>query len=150
MTFFSTPYRIGEELTVTARDLLDLPEHVHLRMVDSAAGGFGQTDGRWPIIGDIRPYDHVDTGESLILVAVADEPPEFALLLKPNDFITVVYSRTNIFQERALLRLCEDRDTPIPYEPYQYRPAFDLPDGYVAGWVGPIYVGCDPEGRISS
>lgn len=150
MSAFATPYPIGEELTVTASDLLDLPEHVHLRLVDSAAGGFGQIDGRWPIICDIRPYDHVDTGESLVLVAVADEPPEEALLLKPGDFITVVYGRTNIFQERALLRLCKDRDNPIPYDPYQYRPTFDLPGGYVAGWVGSLYVGCDPEGRISS
>ena len=34
---------------------------------------------------------------------------------------------------------------------------FDLPDGWVAGWVGqrgthgnPIYVGCSPEGDIHS
>jgi hypothetical protein len=39
------------------------------------------------------------------------------------------------------------------------RPTFDLPSTWLAGWVGgeaiqatrpTIYVGCDPEGRISS
>lgn len=31
-----------------------------------------------------------------------------------------------------------------------YRPRFDLPDGYVAGWVGDLYVGVSPDGDASS
>jgi hypothetical protein len=35
-----------------------------------------------------------------------------------------------------------------------FGPVFDLPPGYVGGWVGGparrLYVGCDPGGRISS
>ena len=47
----------------------------------------------------------------------------------------------------------------VDYFPHHYRPSFDLPQGYVAGWVGgpeikdehpTIYVGCSPEGIISS
>jgi hypothetical protein len=39
----------------------------------------------------------------------------------------------------------------VPFDPEKFTPQFDLPDGYVAGWVGDrLYVGCSPEGRISS
>jgi hypothetical protein len=42
----------------------------------------------------------------------------------------------------------------VEFDPDHYAPAFDLPDGYVAGWVGgeerKLYVGCSPEGEISS
>ena len=51
-------------------------------------------------------------------------------------------------QEQAL-RACCDRFH-VPFDPEAYRPAFDLPEGWVAGWVGPIYVGCSPEGDIHS
>jgi hypothetical protein len=56
-------------------------------------------------------------------------------------------------QRDALTALCDRFHT--RYRPEDYRPAFDLPKGWVAGWVGgrdarTIYVGCDPDGRISS
>lgn len=52
----------------------------------------------------------------------------------------------------------------VPFREDDYHPQFDLPPGYVAGWVGgnqhggqlgkvdklTIYVGVDPEGAISS
>jgi hypothetical protein len=75
-------------------------------------------------------------------------------------------------QREALTSICERYK--VSFDEDDYKPAFDLPDGYVAGWVGgnshgfvwsddpvagsltsrgpntTIYVGCDPEGRISS
>lgn len=60
-------------------------------------------------------------------------------------------------QEDALRALC-DRYR-VPFSARDFRSAFDLPAGYVAGWVGghaiqqsrpTIYVGCSPEGAISS
>lgn len=51
-------------------------------------------------------------------------------------------------QRDALRTLC--RGYKVPFQPENYLPVFDLPPGYVAGWVGPIYVGCSPEGEISS
>jgi hypothetical protein len=61
-------------------------------------------------------------------------------------------------QRHALVAIC-DRFK-VRYRPEDYRPTFDLPKGWVAGWVGgtdgpgsraqTIYVGCDPEGRLSS
>jgi len=52
-------------------------------------------------------------------------------------------------QQKALHDLCNRYD--VPFDPANFRPTFDLPEGYVAGWIGDkIYVGCDPEGRISS
>jgi len=43
----------------------------------------------------------------------------------------------------------------VPYEPAAFSPGFDLPDGWVSGWVGgsqcpTIYVGVSPEGDIHS
>lgn len=38
----------------------------------------------------------------------------------------------------------------VPFDATAFKPTFDLPAGRVAGPVGPIYVGCDPDGRISS
>jgi hypothetical protein len=51
-------------------------------------------------------------------------------------------------QIAALEYLCERYK--VPFDPGAFHPRFDLPDGYVAGWVGPIYVGCAPDGAISS
>ena len=54
----------------------------------------------------------------------------------------------NDTQATALRTLCERFN--VPFIPGNYRPTFDLPSDWVAGWVGPIYVGCSPEGEISS
>jgi hypothetical protein len=51
-------------------------------------------------------------------------------------------------QERALRDLCDRYN--VEFDPMAFRPQFDLPTGYVAGWVGPIFVGCSSDGRISS
>lgn len=51
-------------------------------------------------------------------------------------------------QVDALARLCGRYS--VAFDPAAYRQPSDLPAGWAAGWVGPIYVGCDPEGRISS
>jgi hypothetical protein len=70
----------------------------------------------------------------------------------------------NAKQEAALRSLCERYN--VRFVAAHYHPQFDLPPGYVAGWVGgiehapkpsgrnspkvTIYVGCSPEGEISS
>ena len=51
-------------------------------------------------------------------------------------------------QTAALTALCERYH--VPFNADNFRPTFDLPAGYVAGTVGPIYVGCSADGRISS
>jgi len=51
-------------------------------------------------------------------------------------------------QEYAIRDLC--RRYRVAYIPGHYTPQFDLPPGYVAGWIGPIYCGISPEGDISS
>lgn len=60
-------------------------------------------------------------------------------------------------QEEALKALCARYNA--PYNPDHYVAAFDLPNGWVCGWVGgpahqetkrTIYVGCSPEGEIHS
>lgn len=65
----------------------------------------------------------------------------------------------------ALQGLTEDQLTALTgihdryngtFDPSAFAPAFDLPAGYVAGWVTDangrqaIYVGCAPDGSISS
>jgi hypothetical protein len=66
-------------------------------------------------------------------------------------------NRLTLLQEASLSAICERYS--VEYFPHHYRPSFDLPEGYVAGWVGgseiqavhpTIYVGCSPEGIISS
>ena len=51
-------------------------------------------------------------------------------------------------QRAALAQLCKDYH--VQFDARAYTPAFDLPDGWVNGWVGPIYVGVSPEGNIHS
>lgn len=58
-------------------------------------------------------------------------------------------------QRAALESLCKRYGE--DFDPRNFAPAFDLPDGWVAGWVGqrgthgnPIYVGCSPTGEIHS
>jgi hypothetical protein len=51
-------------------------------------------------------------------------------------------------QERALRALCSRYSA--DFDIRNYSPQFDLPDGWVGGWAGPIYIGCDPEGNIHS
>lgn len=48
----------------------------------------------------------------------------------------------------ALAKLCGRYG--VPFVMSGFTPRFDLPNGYVAGWAGPIYVGCSPDGEISS
>jgi hypothetical protein len=62
--------------------------------------------------------------------------------------ITTERKMTNA-QLEALEALAKRYGVPFDRARFEYGP-FDLPPGYVAGWVGPIYVGCSPEGRISS
>jgi hypothetical protein len=51
-------------------------------------------------------------------------------------------------QRAALTALCGRYNVPFIESDF-WHPS-DLPAGYFAGWVGPIYVGCSPDGRISS
>lgn len=58
-------------------------------------------------------------------------------------------------QRDALWNICGRYG--VPFREDDYHPQFDLPPGYVAGWVGGvadpqecIFVGVDPEGAISS
>ena len=55
-------------------------------------------------------------------------------------------------QELALRRLCQGYN--VQFQVEHYHPQFDLPEGYVAGWVGgavgTIYVGVSPEGEVAS
>jgi hypothetical protein len=54
----------------------------------------------------------------------------------------------NEAQAETLRRLCAG--SRVEYDHANYRPAFDLPKGWVTGWVGPVMYGVDPEGRASS
>jgi hypothetical protein len=51
-------------------------------------------------------------------------------------------------QENAIRGLCLAYK--VAFRAENYHPAFDLPPGYVAGWIGPIYCGISAEGEISS
>lgn len=56
-------------------------------------------------------------------------------------------------QYDALAGLCHRYG--VVFDPDGFTAQFDLPDGYVAGWIGQvgdrrIYVGVSPEGEISS
>ena len=66
-------------------------------------------------------------------------------------------------QRAALESLC--RRYNVEFSEEDYRPQFDLPKGYIGGWVGghrwasgpratasrtTIYVGVSPEGEVSS
>jgi hypothetical protein len=59
----------------------------------------------------------------------------------------------NAAQEAALRRLSENYG--VKFRAEWFTPAYDLPPGYVAGWIGGpevrrLYVGVDQDGRISS
>lgn len=56
--------------------------------------------------------------------------------------------RMNDAQKTALTELCARYH--VEFVESDFKGTFELPSGYVAGWVGPIYVGCSPEGEISS
>lgn len=63
-------------------------------------------------------------------------------------------------QELRLRALCKNYN--VTFDPEHYKPAFDLPWGWVAGWIGgpgyngltenksTIYVGVSPEGESHS
>ena len=64
------------------------------------------------------------------------------------DHTTGVHPMTNE-QAAALLSLCARYGVPFNPWTFEVNP-FDLPTGYVSGWVGPLYVGCAPDGEVSS
>ena len=56
-------------------------------------------------------------------------------------------------QREALARLCDRYN--VEFDESNFLPAWDLPKGWVSGWVGGneercLYVGCSPEGEIHS
>jgi len=56
-------------------------------------------------------------------------------------------------QYEALMHLSDNYN--VDFNLDWFRPTFDLPEGYIAGWIGgpehkKIYVGCSAEGEISS
>lgn len=60
--------------------------------------------------------------------------------------------RMTRLQRDALWSLCGRYG--VPFREDDYHPQFDLPRGYVAGWIGgdarKLYVGVSPDGDISS
>jgi hypothetical protein len=59
----------------------------------------------------------------------------------------------NELQRKALQDLCSRYK--VEFDEGDYLPTFDLPKGWVAGWVGgsderKLYVGCSPNGEINS
>ena len=58
-------------------------------------------------------------------------------------------SRMTDAQRRALSALCQRYRVAFAESAF-VRGGLGLPSGYVSGRVGPIYVGCDPNGVISS
>ncbi|HEY7348131.1 MAG TPA: hypothetical protein VH599_07395 [Ktedonobacterales bacterium] len=74
-----------------------------------------------------------------------------------GDYLRLPEDRLTETQERALGALCLRYH--VEYNPDHYLPAFDLPKGWVCGWVGgpalqetrrTVFVGCSPEGEIHS
>ena len=55
-------------------------------------------------------------------------------------------------QRTKLIDICKRYG--VSFDEAHYRPTFDLPTGYVGGYIGGdrnlIYVGVDPAGRASS
>lgn len=51
-------------------------------------------------------------------------------------------------QRDALRDLCIRFN--VPFVEAHFKPAFDLPAGWVTGAVGPIVVGVSPEGEVHS
>lgn len=135
--------RIGEELTVRAKDLLEIPEHVHPRIMHSLDGLPWVPDGAPPIIIEVE--QRTFGGVEHINVLATDECMR---RFSPEDEVTVVYGRTNPAQDAKLRDLCERNH--VEYDPYQYSHPFGLPDGYVGGLVGGVYYGVDTDGRASS
>ncbi len=74
-----------------------------------------------------------------------------------NSFLRLPGQGLTTAQEEALKAICQRYNA--PYNPDHYLPAFDLPEGWVCGWVGgsafqethrTIFIGCSPEGEIHS
>lgn len=60
----------------------------------------------------------------------------------------------NAKQRTALQKLCDRYNVQFVESDYVVNP-FDLPAGWVCGWIGggsdpKLFVGCSPEGHISS
>ena len=52
-------------------------------------------------------------------------------------------------QRKALSELSERYE--VPFDPSSfYSSPLDLKPGWVGGWIGPVFVGCSPDGEISS
>jgi hypothetical protein len=92
----------------------------------------------------IRPGDQVDfvfagEGEPRIIV---DDEVLFAHVTCPE--VTPMTPE----QREALVSLAARYN--VPFNPYHVHPRTDLPEGWVACWVGPIYVGVSPTGEVHS
>lgn len=68
-------------------------------------------------------------------------------IIKVQDIEVTIVEMTDA-QDAALIRIHTDYQ--MHYDPTEWTHPFDLPSGWVAGWVGKTYVGVSPEGSIHS
>ena len=95
-----------------------------------------------------------DADRELREVTISDEDArELAEALSPCAIAPL--AGLTLPQELVLRRLCASYS--VPFHAEHYTPQMDLPDGYVAGWVGglsqvgrTIYVGVSRTGESSS
>lgn len=96
----------------------------------------------------------IETGYINVSIREMNKPDNHLLKhLNKNEISileTKLYERKIMLEKQriSLKDLCERYN--VEFIEMNYTQQFDLPKGYVAGWVGPIYVGCSKEGRISS
>lgn len=114
--------------------------------------------GRIPVLrrltGDPRPYVHTITRYINWRVTKVDD--ESLTVLGEHSYrstVPVTFFRRPLMNaiQRAALRGLSERYN-VPFNEAAFVRSFELPDGYVAGWIGKdrLYVGCSPEGDISS
>lgn len=65
-----------------------------------------------------------------------------------NRHVLVNNLEMTVAQRDRLQELC--RNYRVDFKEENYTKQFDLPEGWVAGWVGPIYVGVSPQGDSHS
>jgi hypothetical protein len=78
---------LGQEIDIQAREILDRPRCVKLRLVECDDGAPTKVDGQWPDI--VKIWQEVDGLYDYIYIATSDDPTG-AFRLRPEGDVRVI------------------------------------------------------------
>lgn len=134
-------------ISITAEELDEVVQAFEERLAEIGLDGNSSLIGHWLLREDDQGFVEAEEfdSEGELQSAYAELDQAYGLWASQNEEPERTMTDA---QATALRSLCERYR--VEFKPEEFFPRFDLPEGWLAGWVSNIYVGVSPEGDINS